>query len=204
MNALDTVLFDLGNVLVAWDPRVPLSAELPPDEVERFLEASAFRELNHRLDAGLPWDDAEAELAARDPAAARALRVYRDGYARALTGPVPGMTELVGDLRGAGLRLVGLTNWSAETWPLALPAAPLIRLLHGVVVSGVEGLAKPDPRVFALAAERYGLDPACTVFVDDSPVNVAAAAGLGYDALVFTGAGDLRRDLAARGVPVGP
>ncbi len=201
MTTVDAVLFDLGNVLVGWDPRLALSEFLGPDEVEAFLE-SGFTDLNHRLDAGLAWDDAEAELDARNPEHARVLRFYRRHYPASLTGPVPGVAELVEELRTLGLRLIGLTNWSSETFPHALPAAPAIGRLHGIVVSGDEGMAKPDPRFFALAARRHGLAPAHTLFVDDSPVNVAAARQLGYQGVEFTCAADLRLELRARGVDV--
>jgi 2-haloacid dehalogenase len=198
----DAVLLDLGNVLVRWEWRAAFEGVLSDEEAERFDAEANFAALNRRLDAGLPWDDAVAELAARDPWLGETLALYRRRYPMTLTGPVPGMAALVGELRGLGLRLVGLTNWSAEMWPLAVPAAPVIGTLDGVVVSGVEGVGKPDPRIFRLAAERYALRPERTVFVDDHRPNVEAAAALGFQAVQFTGADDLRRELVAHGVPV--
>ncbi|HEY0117851.1 MAG TPA: HAD-IA family hydrolase [Cellulomonas sp.] len=201
--SLDAVLFDLGNVLVGWQWRAALHGVLTDDEADRFVAEADFEAVNRRLDAGWPWDEAVAHLAARDPWLGRVLAEYRHRYPLSLTGPVPGMTELVGELRLAGLRLVGLTNWSAEMWPHAVPAAPVIGSLDGVVVSGVEGVAKPDPRIFRLAAGRYGLEPARTLFVDDHGPHVAAALALGFEAVVFTGADSLRGELVGRGVPVG-
>ena len=200
--SLDAVLFDLGNVLVRWDWRAALDGVLTDDEADRFVVQADFPEVNRRLDAGQPWDDAIADLTARDPWLGGVLAEYRHRYRDSLTGPVPGMTELVAELRAAGLRLVGLTNWSAEMWPHAVPAAPVIGTLDGVVVSGVEGVGKPDPRIFRLAARRYALDPARTLFVDDHEPNVVAARALGFPAVTFTGADDLRRELARHGVPV--
>jgi 2-haloacid dehalogenase len=121
-------------------------------------------------------------------------------FADSLPGPVPGSAELVEELRAAGVRLLGLTNWSAQTFPHAVPAAPAIGLLEDVLVSGHEGIAKPDPAIFRLLAERYGLDPARTLFADDSPRNVAAAAAEGYVAVLFTDAATLRADLVAHRV----
>lgn len=106
---------------------------------------------------------------------------------------------MVDALRAAGVRVLGLTNWSAETFHHAVPAAPVIGRLEAVVVSGREGVAKPDPRIFRLLAERHGLDPARTVFADDSRANVEAAAALGYQAVLFTTAEALRAELVARG-----
>lgn len=201
-GGLDAVLFDLGNVLVRWDWRAALHGVLTDEQAERFSAEADFPELNRRLDAGQPWDEAIAELTSRDPWLAGVLALYRERYPLSLTGVLPGMAELVAELRGAGLRLVGLTNWSAEMWPHALPAAPVIGTLDGVVVSGLEGVGKPDPRIFRLAAERYRLEPERTLFTDDHLPNVAAALALGFQAVPFTGADDLRRELAGRGVPV--
>jgi 2-haloacid dehalogenase len=198
--SIDAVLFDLGNVLIRWEWRAAFDGQATDDDVTRF--EPDFLAINHQLDAGRPWDDAIAELAARDAWLGDMLAAYRRGYPAALTGPVPGMAELVGELRGLGLRLVGLTNWSAEMWPHAAPSAPAIARLDGVVVSGVEGVGKPDPRIFRLAAERYGLEPARTLFVDDNAPNVEAALALGFQGVPFTGADDLRRELLGRGVPV--
>ena len=107
---------------------------------------------------------------------------------------------ILAELHAAGTRLVGLTNWSAETFPYAEAAFDFLALFEGIVVSGREGVAKPDPSVFDLLLTRYDLDPASTVFVDDSPTNVAAAAAAGLTALVFTGADRLRADLTRLGL----
>ena len=200
--SLDAVLVDLGNVLVRWQWRAALDGVLTDEEAQRFFVEADFPAVNRRLDAGQPWDDAIAALTARDPWLGEVLTLYRARYRLSLTGPVPGMAELVGDLRAAGLRLVGLTNWSAEMWSHAATAGPVIGMPDGVVVSGIEGVAKPDPRIFRIAAERYGLVPERTLFTDDHAPNVAAAAGLGFQAVRFTGADALRRELAGRGVPV--
>jgi 2-haloacid dehalogenase len=199
VTTVDAVVFDLGNVLVHWDPVLPFAGRLSQDEVRRFFADVDFPALNHRQDAGRPWSEARAEVAARHPAHAATLDLYVERFAESLPGPVPGSAEVVDDLRTAGVRVLGLTNWSAETFHHAVPAAPAIGRLEAVVVSGREGVAKPDPRIFRLLAERHGLDPARTVFTDDSPVNVAAAAAEGFQAVLFTGAADLRAELVARG-----
>jgi 2-haloacid dehalogenase len=192
------VLFDLGNVLVRWDPRAAFAGSWSETEVDEFLRAVDFPALNLAQDAGRPWAQARETIA--DPGHRAMLDHYVTHFDRALPGPVPGSAAVVEELIAAGVRVYGLTNWSAETFHHAVPAAPAIGRLAEVVVSGREGLVKPDPRIFALAAQRFGLRPASTVFVDDSPRNVEAAAGAGYDAVLFSDAGALRGALVARGL----
>lgn len=199
-DAVDAVVLDLGNVLVRWEPARALTGLLSDAEVRRFFDDVDFPALNLRQDAGRPWALARAEVARTHPEHVATLDLYVERFADALPGPVPGSAEVVDDLRAAGVRVLGLTNWSAETFHHAVPAAPVIGRLEDVVVSGREGVAKPDPPIFGILAERFGLDPSRTVFVDDSPVNVEAAAGLGFQAVLFTGAEPLRADLVARGV----
>jgi len=199
---IDTVVFDLGNVLVRWDPYRPFVGRVPERDTDAFLVGFDFLAFNHRQDAGRSWADARADLAASAPEHLPAFDVYVEHFADTLTGPVPGSHELVRDLRAAGVRLLGLTNWSAETFHLAEPAAPAIGLLEDVLVSGEVGVAKPDPRMFALLTQRFGLRPERTVFTDDSATNVAAGAAAGFDAILFTTAEALRTELLARGVTV--
>ena len=202
MTVPDTLLLDLGNVLVPWEPRRAFEGLLRPEEVQRFFDDVDFPELNRTLDAGRDWADVRDQLAAMGPWYAHVLDLYLANFPRTLAGTVPGMADLVGELHGLGLRMLGLTNWSAATFHHAVPAAPAIALLEDVVVSGREGLTKPDPRIFALVVERFALVPARTLFVDDAPANVAAARAVGMPAVVFTGAEALRADLQARGLPV--
>lgn len=197
---IDAVVLDLGNVLVRWEPRLALAGRLPERDVEAFLVDFDFLAFNHEQDAGRSWADARADLVARAPEHLPALDLYLAHFTDAIAGPVPGSEQLVRDLRGAGMRLLGLTNWSAETFHLAEVAAPAIALLEDVLVSGQVGVAKPDPRIFALLTQRYGLRPERTVFADDSAANVTAGAAAGYDAVLFTTAEALRTDLVARGV----
>jgi 2-haloacid dehalogenase len=201
---IDTVVFDLGDVLVRWDPSRPFVGRLPQEAVDAFLHEFDFRTFNLQQDAGRPWAEARLELEQTAPEHVPAMDLFVEHFADSLVGPVPGTAQLVEDLAAAGVRLLGLSNWSAETFHLAEPAAPAIGLLEGVVVSGRELLSKPDPRIYALLIERYGLDPERTLFTDDSPPNIAAASAAGLDAVLFTTADDLRAQLVARGVAVPP
>lgn len=200
--ALTTVVFDLGNVLIGWDPRRVWSRELSDAEIETFLSESGFAELNHAMDGGRRYAESRAELASRSPHHVATLDAYWHAFPDALTGPIPGTAELVSEIAGLGLRLLGLTNWSAETIHHAPASAPAISMLEDLLVSGREGLAKPDPAIFELLITRYGLVPEQTLFIDDVAANVEAARSVGLHAHQFTGVDALRVELRTRGIDV--
>lgn len=197
---IDSVIFDLGGVVLGWEPALAYADVLPPEQIEAFMTKIDFATWNAGHDAGRAYADGEAELAARFPDDAAAIGAYRANFARTLTGTVPGTGAVIAELARAGVALVALTNWSAETFPHARERFGLLRRFAGIVVSGQELVAKPDPAIFALACERYGLDPARTAFVDDSPRNVAAATAAGLTGIEFVGAEALRATLEALGV----
>lgn len=202
MSQIDAVLFDLGNVLVGWDPYRAFAGVAGAAEVDAFFADVGFTELNLQQDAGRTWAEARELVRAVHPQHVRMLDAYVEGFPRTLTGPIPGSEALVDELERSGMRLFGLTNWSAELFWAAEPAAPAIGRLSDVLVSGREGLAKPDPRIFALAIDRFGLDPSRTLFVDDAPANVEAAARLGLRTHRFVDSDGLRGALRALGVAV--
>lgn len=198
------VVWDLGNVLVDWDASRAIAAGVGEAEAARFLAADDFdfRAYNHGPDSGLDWDAAEAEVARSHPHWLEHCRAYRAHFPASLVGEVPGTAELVRTLHAAGVPQWGLTNWSHELYPHAPRMFEVLALLDDVVVSGTEGLAKPDPRVYELLVARTGRPLADLVFVDDRAENVEAACALGMTGLVFTGADALRADLRGLGLPV--
>jgi 2-haloacid dehalogenase len=199
--ATDAVVFDLGGVLIDWDPR-RLYRKLLAGEaaVEEFLATVCTPEWNAEQDRGRPFAEAVAELVERHPAHAAAITAYHERWTEMLGGEIPGTVAVLAELRAAGVPLYALSNWSAETFRLTRGRFPFLEWFDGLVVSGEEGVTKPDRRIFELLIERFGLVPAATLFVDDSAANVTAARDLGLDAVRFRGAGGLRRDLAARGL----
>lgn len=199
---ITTVVLDLGNVLIGWDPRRVWSRILSDAEIDTFLAESGFELMNRTLDGGRTYADARAELETRAPHQVATLDAYWNDFPSALTGPIPGTEELVSELAGRGLRLLGLTNWSAETVHHAPVAAPAVAMLEDLLVSGRESLLKPDEAIYRLLIERYDLVPEATVFVDDSQANVDGARSVGLHACLFTGVDQLRADLRALGVPV--
>jgi 2-haloacid dehalogenase len=193
------VVFDLGGVLIDWDPRY-LYRKLLADEaaVEEFLATVCTPEWNAEQDRGRPFAEGVAELVERHPAHAAAIAAYAERWPEMLGGDIPETVELLAELRAAGTPLYALTNWSAETFEVARERFEFLSWFDGVLVSGEERLIKPDPRFFRLLLERFGLDPEATFYVDDSEPNVAVARELGLDAVRFTGPERLRRELAAR------
>lgn len=197
----EAVVFDLGNVLIDWQPALAIAAGVGADEAQRFLDAEDFDFLawNHLQDSGRPWADGVAEVRRTHPHWAEHAAAYLDHFPASL-GEVPGTAEIVRELHQAGVRLLGLTNWSDELYyPYAAGRFEVLTLLDHVVVSGEVKVAKPDPRAFEIVADRAGLPLDQLVFIDDNRANIDAAAALGMDAILFTGATQLREQLRARG-----
>jgi len=193
------VVFDLGGVLIDWDPR-HLYRKLLADEaaVEEFLATVCTPEWNAELDRGRPFAEGVAELVERHPEHAAAIAAYHERWPEMVAGDIPGTVEVLAELRAAGVPLYALTNWSAETFAITRGRFEFLEWFDGLLVSGEERVTKPDPAIFQLLLDRFGLDPTATVFVDDSEANVAAARRLGFDAIRFTGHEELRRELVAR------
>ena len=195
------VVFDLGGVLIDWDPRY-LYRKLLADEaaVEEFLATVCTPEWNAEQDRGRPFAEGVAELVERHPLHAAAIAAYHERWPEMLGGEIPGTVEVLAELRATGVPLYALTNWSAETFGIARERFEFLEWFDGVLVSGEERLIKPDPAIFRLLLDRFGLDPGTTFYVDDAEANVAAARRLGIDAIRYTGHDQLRRELVARGL----
>lgn len=202
-----TILFDLGGVLIDWDPRHLYRKLFPgdPDGMERFLAEICTPEWNHALDAGGDWDGAVADLVARFPAQRALIEAFRDRWPETLGGPISGTVTLLRALLDQGRPVYALTNWAAPTFALArtLPPYAFLGWFKGIVVSGEERIAKPDPRIWQIVLDRFGLSAPDVLFIDDSPRNVAAAAQLGFAATQFTSPEALRKDLLAHGLLAG-
>ena len=194
------VVFDLGGVLIDWDPRY-LYRTLFADEtaMEDFLTTVTTPEWNRAQDAGRPWAEAVEELAARHPEKRDLIEAYWRRWPETLGDAVGPTVDVLAELRGC-VRLFALSNWSAETFPIARPRYPFLEWFDGIVISGQERLIKPDPAIFRVLLERYDLRPAETAFIDDHAPNVEAAARLGMRAIRFTDAAALRTELRHLGL----
>jgi 2-haloacid dehalogenase len=201
VGTIRAVIWDLGGVLICWDPRALYRRLMPEPEVDPFLAEIGFTEWNHAQDAGRSMPDGVAELAGVFPHRRALIEAYAARFGETMLGPVPGSVELLGQLRSLGaVRLFALTNWSADTFHLARRGYDFLDWFEAVVVSGEERLAKPDPQLFRLLLERHRLRPRSTVFIDDSPANIRAATALGLIGLLFTDADALRADLSRLGL----
>lgn len=202
-SRVDTVVFDLGGVLVDWDPRY-LYRSLFDDEtaMERFLAEVCTPAWNLAQDAGRSWAEAVAGLSAEYPDYAEQIAAYRARWLETLRGPIQPTVDLLARLRDEGVRLYALTNWSQETFPLARERFDFLGWFEGIVVSGEEKLIKPDPEIYHRLIRRYAIEPARTLYIDDSLRNVAAAEALGMHGRHFQGADGLRGRMQALGLPV--
>jgi 2-haloacid dehalogenase len=201
-GTVDTVVFDLGGVLIEWDPGRAFRDVLAPEEIQPFLDEVSFHDWNRQLDAGCPIAEAEAQIDRDFPHRAGVMAAYRRNFRSTLVGEVRGTADIVRELADAGVRLLALTNWSHESFPEAFALFPVLNVFEAIVVSGQERVIKPDPRIFQITIERHDLVPARTAFVDDAPQNVEAARALGLWAVHFQDANRLRRELAALGLPL--
>lgn len=203
-RAIDTVIFDLGNVLIRWDPR-NLYRKLfgdDTDAMERFLAEVCHPEWNERQDAGRTWQEAIDEAIARHPQHEALIRAYRLRWDEMLDGPIIETVAVLRQLRDSGTRLFALTNWSRETFPVALERYEFLHWFEGILVSGEEGLIKPDPAIFRRLISRFDVDISRAIFIDDSPRNVDGAQRVGLQAIHFENADKLRSDLRTLGLPV--
>ncbi|WP_430390575.1 HAD family hydrolase [Dyella sp. 20L07] len=200
-DSINTVIFDLGNVLIAWDPR-HLYRKLFADEeqMEWFLREVCNGAWNEQQDAGRPWAEATSLLRAQFPQHAELIDAYHHRWEETLGGAMEESVALLAALKMRGVRLLALTNWSHETFPVARERFAFLQWFEGIVVSGEERLIKPDPRIYQRLLDRYAVNPAHALYIDDSSRNVEAAEALGMQGWWFRGAEGLREYLRSQGL----
>ena len=197
-GTIQTVVFDVGNVLYRWDRRLPYIAHFAdPAELDDFLATVIPRDWHAQHDAGRPAAELVAERSALFPEHATLIADWFARFNESIPGPVPGSLELVDRLLASGVPLNAITNFGADTWAGFRPTAPVFDRFCDIVVSGIEKLAKPDPAIYALAERRFGFAPEAMLFIDDSLPNVEAARVRGWHAHHFVDAGGLEGELIA-------
>ena len=195
-----SVIFDVGRVLFDWDLR-HLFAKLidDKDELEWFVTNVVTPQWHFQHDAGRPLAEMLPELKAEFPDHAPLIDAYATRFNETIPGAVPGSLELVERLGDAGVPLFAITNFGHEFWEGFRPTQPVFDRFRGIIVSGTEKLMKPDPAIYRLAIERFGIDPAGALFIDDVAHNIAGAESVGIAGHRFVDAAALERELISRG-----
>ena len=196
------VVFDIGNVLYDWNPRFLYERLIQDDRaLDAFLRDVATKDWHFQHDAGRPFAETSAELSALHPEHADLIAVWGPRFLDQVGGLLPGMETLVRDLDAADVPLYAITNFSHEFWPpFRAREAAVFDRFRDIVVSGDERLTKPDPAIYRLALDRFGLAAGDTLFIDDRADNVEGAQAVGMNAVLFTDAQTLRADLAEHGI----
>jgi 2-haloacid dehalogenase len=196
---LDTIIFDLGGVLIDWNPEYVFRTVIPEDDRRAFFFANiCTSDWNVEQDAGRTLQEGTDLLVAQWPEWESEIRTFYGRWEDMLGGPIPETVELFRALKEQGMhRLLALTNWSHETFPVALERYDFLHWFEGIVVSGVEKTRKPFTDIYKILLERYSVDPERAVFIDDNLHNVKAAESLGIKGVHFLSADDLREKLHA-------
>lgn len=196
-----TIVFDFGGVLVDWNPRYLYRKMFNQEaEMEWFLENICTSAWNLRIDCGKPFADSVQELSAAHPGWAREIAAFHYGWEQMLGGAIAASVKILEDLQTTGYKIYGLTNWSAETFPIAFERFKFLQTFDGIVVSGTEKLVKPDPAIFKVLLDRFKLEAENCLFIDDNLHNIAAADKLGFETIHFTDPPRLRLDLQQLGM----
>lgn len=201
MSDRSIVVFDLGGVLVDWNPRY-LYRKLfrgDDDAMEHFLAHVCTSEWNSLQDAGRSFAEGTALLKSEYPEHAELIDAWFGRHHEMVAGAISGTVQILAELRAKGVPLYALSNWSLETFPSAQRRFEFLHWFRGTLLSGRVGLIKPDPRIFELFFETFRIDPAQTIYVDDMPANVEAASALGMHGIRFVNAPALRKELVSLG-----
>ena len=195
------IVFDLGGVFIDWNPRYLYRKVFATEkEIDWFLDNVCTQPWNTQQDAGRPFEEGIKQLEEKFPEYAFAIRFYWTRWAEMIGGEIPGMAEILRELKQKGYRVYALSNWSAETFPIAQKQFDFLKEFDGIMISGEEKLVKPDPVFFTRLLKKYNLQADNCIFIDDNAANISKAADLGFETALFTDAEALRRTLVSRGV----
>jgi 2-haloacid dehalogenase len=199
---INTVIFDLGGVLIDWNPRyVYRTIFKTEEEIDWFFENVATHDWNENQDAGYPIAQATEELVAQHPEWEKEIKAYYGRWTEMLGGPIQGTVDIFRQLKDTpGLKTYALTNWSAETFHIALDRYEFLHWFDGRVVSGEERTRKPFPDFYQRLLDRYDVDPSQALFIDDNLRNVKAAEELGIKGIHFHTPEQLKKELIMLGI----
>lgn len=192
---IDTIVFDFGGVLIDWNPKYVYKERFNDDEkMNWFFSNVCTNEWNLEQDRGRPFAEAVAILQQSFPDYVEHINAFHTQWEQMMKSEIAGSVTILKELKKS-YKVYGLTNWSAETFPIALKRFDFLSLFDGIVVSGEEKMIKPDKAFFQLLLNRYNLKAKNCVFIDDNAHNIAAANELGFDAIHFTSAENLKKEL---------
>jgi 2-haloacid dehalogenase len=199
-SAIKAVIFDFGGVLINWDPRNLYTRFFPgqPEAMEDFLEEIEFLKWNAHQDRGRPFAEGIKLHSEKFPQHAHLISAYREHWKESIVGTIDGTVELLRALKKKGYPLYGLSNWSAETFPIVRHEFDFMNLLNDIVISGEVKLAKPEPEIFDLFLQKIGRSANECLFIDDSEANIVAAKRFGFDTVHFESPEQLKLELIAR------
>ncbi|MFK5979138.1 MAG: HAD family phosphatase [Rhizobiaceae bacterium] len=201
MTTIDHIVFDIGQVLIHWDPEIPYKKLIPNDEERSwFLENVCTAQWNMEQDRGRSWTDAEDILIAKHQEHETNIRAYREYWPDMIPHNIPGTFQIMQSLVEAGHDVTMLTNFHQDTFVIAKDTYPLLDLPRGVTVSGEVKLIKPDQAIYELHAREFELQPENILFFDDSTNNVEAARQAGWQAELFTSSEQMQSDLVSYGI----
>ena len=196
MIKINSVVFDLGNVLIDWDPRYLYRKLFQTDEeVEWFLENICDHDWNLKHDSGQPFSKGILEKSKKFPEYSELIHAWYQRWEEMLGGSIDESVQVLSDLKEKGVLLYILSNWSAETYPMAEERYDFLSWFDGKIISGEVGIVKPDPEIYKLLIYNYNLNPQHTIFIDDKEENIKAAKLLGIHGIHFQNASKLRKDL---------
>lgn len=196
------IVFDLGAVLIDWNPRYLYNKIFPTAaEIDFFLANICTSAWNEEQDAGRSLQEGTELLITQFPEHEGNIRAFYGRWKEMLGGPIEETVDILRELKESNqYKLYALTNWSNETFPLALLNYPFLQWFDGIVVSGKERIRKPDAAFYNLLLDRYALDPAATIFIDDNQRNIAGAEACGIDGILFTSASQLKTTLREKAI----
>ena len=201
-NKINTIIFDLGGVLIDWNPRYVYRQIFDSEEkIDWFFENICTHEWNEHQDAGRSLKEATDELLAKHPEHENEIRAYYDRWEEMLGGPIHETVSILRSLKETNkYKLYALTNWSAETFPVALQRYDFLQWFDGIVMSGEEKTRKPFPEIYQVLLDRFNVNPSEVIFIDDSLRNIEGAKTVGIDSIHFQSSEQLLNELKSQGI----
>lgn len=201
-TSIETIIWDLGNVLIKWDPKRLYRTIFDTEEkADWFIDNICTLEWNEQQDAGRSWEEGTRLLIEKHPEYTKEIKAYWERWEETLVGRIVGSEKILRALKAQNThRLYALTNWSAETFPIAREKYDFLQLFEGILVSGEENLKKPDSKIYQLLLDRYHIDPTTALFIDDSERNIVGAQKLGIHTIHFKYPQQLERELVTYGI----